>query len=659
MSNVGFDLEVFNKVAAAVAPPGGSANKPFAALGAIGPDLYQYIPISSALSDALDGVVKQAIQSLTPAQINALTPPPVDFTPIQSNPALASEAFEKPLMAAYSIVFREMVVPFWPIFQRDTALLNQLQTAANNQDSNALQSLASSTNQLTTDGAQLKQLTPTLLGVLSALTAVVALPPAIETVGTGAKPWLPQGNRPFEFLRWHLTDKFAQQLVSTASTDGQKAYAYGHLCHVAASVTAKPFINNIVGGPYRTHWWRNRWVSNYVDAWTYGRYQTPATMGGPNGDTPTPAYSSWSSIRTANLQEQFNVAGFTTPANALPDALNAVATGQLGTLPGAFPADLATYVNQAVQNAYPAMLIPAGLTMDAVSEAFAGLYAVVWFMTSGFGPMTPFDLGSAPSSCTTAPGWVTSGGSPPSPQQSGPSTAATVCGVVLAILALVLFIFQQWALGAAAVAGAIAAFASGGGIDWDQLACNLYWLRKSLLDGGNAIVDALVKSGLAYPAPAQLGIGSGDQPAVDNGPNGGMPLTKSNPSGSLWAPAMAFPHQLDTSVSGFADLDFGKFPTSDPETPQTMNFPLDPGYADQVVDGAGLQNGGMLNGNTFPSANLFFGDALSNAQQLIAAQASKLPSYNLDADRGYGWLTWGPPVNTFPGNGTVNNPIKE
>ena len=149
MSNVGFDLEVFNKVAAAVAPPGGSANKPFAALGAIGPDLYQYIPISSALSDALDGVVKQAIQSLTPAQISALTPPPVDFTPVQGNPALASEAFEKPLMAAYSIVFREIVVPFWPIFQRDTTLLNQLQTAANNQDSNALQSLASSTNQLT------------------------------------------------------------------------------------------------------------------------------------------------------------------------------------------------------------------------------------------------------------------------------------------------------------------------------------------------------------------------------------------------------------------------------------------------------------------------------------------------------------------------------
>ena len=52
-----------------------------------------------------------------------------------------------------------------------------------------------------------------------------------------------------------------------------------------------------------------------------------------------------------------------------------------------------------------------------------------------------------------------------------------------------------------------------------------------------------------------------------------------------------------------------------------MNFPLDPCYADQVVDGAGLQNGGMLNGNTFPSANLFFGDAVSNAQQLIAAQA--------------------------------------
>jgi hypothetical protein len=83
MSNVAFDLEVFKLVAAAVPPPG---NATFAALGSIGPDLYQYIPISSKLSDALDVQIQKAIESLTPAQITAhiaaKTVPEIDFSPI-------------------------------------------------------------------------------------------------------------------------------------------------------------------------------------------------------------------------------------------------------------------------------------------------------------------------------------------------------------------------------------------------------------------------------------------------------------------------------------------------------------------------------------------------------------------------------------------------
>ncbi len=50
MSNVAFDLEVLNKVAAAVPPPGSAASLPFAALGSLGPDLYEYVPISAKLS---------------------------------------------------------------------------------------------------------------------------------------------------------------------------------------------------------------------------------------------------------------------------------------------------------------------------------------------------------------------------------------------------------------------------------------------------------------------------------------------------------------------------------------------------------------------------------------------------------------------------------
>ena len=211
--------------------------------------------------------------------------------------------------------------------------------------------------------------------------------------------------------------------------------------------------------------------------------------------------------------------------------------------------------------------------------------------------------------------------------------------------------------------GAIAAFTSGGGIDWDQLACNLFWLRKGMLDASNALVDGLVKAGLAYPAPAKLGTVDANgvtHPAVDMTPNFGMPLTKSNSSDLAGvAGPLPYPHQLDTTNGGFADLNFAAFPPSAAETPQTTNLPLPPCYADRVIDGSGLVNGGMLVDGVFPSTNKFFGDAVANAQQLIADQAQKLPPYNLDADRGYGWKTWNPQVGTFPGSGQVNNPKEE
>jgi hypothetical protein len=647
MSNIAFDLEVFRQVANAVSIPGDAK---YAALGSIGPDLYQYLPVSRDLSDALDKAVQKAID----AGFQPNTPPVVDFTDIKNNATLAREMFEKPLMSAYSVLFRRLVVPFWPIMQRDNDLLNQLQAAANAQDGDAVKALASSVDQLTADADELKKIVNEALGVTGAIGPLVAIPPAIEATGAQAKPWFPMTNRLFEFLRWHHTGLFTQNLVKKADTAEKKAYAYGFMCHVAASVTGKPFVNNIVGGHYRTHWWRNRLVSNFVDAWTYGRYTTPATM---SGDTPSLPYASWSSICAANLQERFNVAAFSAPAGDLPEAIKAVATGDLGTLPDKLPKDLADYIQAAIEDTHKPALRPAGFTPEAIQQAFVGLYAVVWFMTSGFGPMAPFDLGPAPASCTTPPDWVTGGGSPPSPQPSGPSTTDTVCGVLLAILAVVLFIFGAWVAGVAAVVGAILEFTAGGDMDWDQLACNLYWLRKGLLDAQNALVDGLVKSALAYPQPAKLGtvdVNGVVHPAVDMTANGGVPLTKSMPSESKWSPVPVFPHQLDTSSAGVADLNFASFPMTPLESPGTMNFPLQPCYADAVIDGSGVQNGGMLVDAPFPGANLFFGDAVSNAQQLIADQATKLPNYNLDADRGYGWKCWNPMLNTFPGSGSVS-----
>ncbi len=649
MPNVAFDLEVFKKVAATSQVPGDAK---FAQLGAIGPDLFKYLPISSKLSDALHDAFAKGIENHVAS--DTLT---FDLSAIRNDSALAIEFFEKPLMAAYSLLFREVIVEFWPLLQRDADTLAALQVAADHQDPNAVASLKDALQQVSEDGARLKQLAITLKGVQGILFQIIVIPPGIQSTNPQARPWLPFSNRLFEFLRWHRTNRFAGALQSLADADTKRAYAFGYLCHTAASVTGEPFINNIVGGPYRAHWWRNRLVSNFVDSWTFGRYETPATL---SGDTPSIPYPSWRNIRTANLQDGFNVASLTAPADGIPDAVSAVASGQLGGLPAQFPQDLAAYIQAAIDSVYPAAARPPGFTTDAIQQAFTGLFAVVWFMTAGFGPSSwdPSDLGDAPSACPTAPSWVTDGGSPPSPQ-SGPSVGDILAGIVFAICALIDFIFGSWGDGVALLKNAIGHF--GTQTDWDQFKCNTYWLRKLLLDAGLGLVDAMVQMALVYPAPSKLGTVDANgvtHPAVDLSANP-MPLTKSNAGvGDVASAGPIYPHRMDTSVATLADLHFSAFPVSTEETAPTLNFPIADVYADTATDGSGLQNGGMLADVVFPSANQFFGDALSNATQLLGVNGQGLPSFNLDADRGYGWKTWTATVGTFPGSGQVD-PVPE
>jgi hypothetical protein len=662
MPNVAFHHEVVNKVI--------SSPSTFAELGAIGPDLYQYLPISSDLSDTLDKIYQSVLGG-------GAVP-----NPLTSDPTLSAELNEKPLMSAYSLLFREIVEPFWPVLQREADVLGKLQTIANNHDQPGLDALLAVFGNkldqvLNDDAAQLKKLAPAGAAYQKMMPSFVQIAPPIQR-GAPAKPWDPTENRPSEFLRWHRTDKFAQSLVKNGTSANQQAYVQGHLCHVASAVTGEPFVNNIVGGPYRTHWWRNRFAGNFVDAWTFGRYETPATI---SGDTPSPAYGSWKDIRQSNLQKNFDVAGFGSPTDHLPDALKAVASGDLTALSLLLPAEIADLLRKTIKDTW---LLPANRPKDfaddlhidaATRQSFVGLFAVAWFMTSGFGPMTPFDLGAPPSSCTSTPTWVTSGGPPPSPKKSGPSTGATVCGVILAILALILFLFQQWALGAAAVAGAIALFESGKGIDFDVLACDVWWLRQMLLQAENALVNSLVLAGLAYPAPEKLGTvdGSGNWTPANGvsmvGNTDFTPLTKSNPGApaSGTAPVFLYPTQMDpTNPLGLPpDNDFGAYPPAAQENIPTMNYPPSPnanqpfGYADMVVDGSapqtpGLKNGGMVTASPFPSRNAYFGDAVANAKQLTSSGPSKVPSYNLDADRGYGWLTWIVDTGTFPNTGNVS-----
>jgi hypothetical protein len=52
------------------------------------------------------------------------------------------------------------------------------------------------------------------------------------------------------------------------------AYALGWVCHVGTDTVAHSFVNEQAGGPFRTHWQRHHLVENHIDAYNYEKTST-------------------------------------------------------------------------------------------------------------------------------------------------------------------------------------------------------------------------------------------------------------------------------------------------------------------------------------------------------------------------------------------------
>jgi hypothetical protein len=240
---------------------------------------------------------------------------------------------------------------------------------------------------------------------------------------------------------------------------------------------------------------------------------------------------------------------------------------------------------------------------------------------------------------------------------------------VAVILAVLFFIGGAWAAGLAAVKVAIEAAKAGKQVDWDKLRRDVSWLMALLWDAKEGVRKAFVAGALAYPMTKDLGV---SKPATDTS---GWPLCKvtEGPSGYPFRmdgrdevkPGLLAKPEVDDVQP---DLNFDYYPgfsdaTPDPsvnavkgELPPTIGWHLDgERYPSHVLEGMGLLNGGMLFDNgAFPTRGESFGDAVSNAVQLVQSEAQGLVDYNLDGDRGYGYKTWLPAPDTKPKDGKIN-----
>jgi hypothetical protein len=152
MPNLGFQLEVLKQVlnaraaqgdAVAVSITNSDSLMQFAVLGAMGPDVLRYMPVSTDLAAFLSSLIPSATSGITPtmgqikadaaaAQASLVALTAASATPAQQ--ALAFEMYFNPLGAAYSVLFSTLVIPLWPLLNQSTDVLNQLSVIVQNHD---------------------------------------------------------------------------------------------------------------------------------------------------------------------------------------------------------------------------------------------------------------------------------------------------------------------------------------------------------------------------------------------------------------------------------------------------------------------------------------------------------------------------------------------
>ena len=79
---------------------------------------------------------------------------------------------------------------------------------------------------------------------------------------------------------WQISNESDDDEPSPLASEGTRAYALGYMTHLATDVTGHAFVNQISGGPFRTHWQRHHLVENHMDAeWYIADPLTPASDG--------------------------------------------------------------------------------------------------------------------------------------------------------------------------------------------------------------------------------------------------------------------------------------------------------------------------------------------------------------------------------------------
>ena len=460
-----------------------------------------------------------------------------------------------------------------------------------------------------------------------------------------------------EQIYWQKTGDFTNSLVTEAEASGNEkfmAYAYGYVTSYAGLVSGSPFVNSIIGGNYRTDWWRQRWINTFVDAWTYGYYGAGATMA---SDTPNPVYEDWSGLCDAKLYEKIDFGGIT-----IEDILEVI--NKNIAFPSVLPEDFINFWRTAYEKVYGPIDPFGRFKPNSLNAAYLMTWAMLWFQTSGkvvgcnlAPPMTP------PENCGDEPSWADptvpgdgGGGSvPPEPTiESDPDVGKIITGAILALLGLGALAAGGLLSGGIAIGLGVTNIIEGASdINWNKLRCDLFWYRLYLYRGLSALHDVMILGGLQHPYPKELADDEtvmnflGFEFRFDSGKknvktrnlhvyppqpwNGAISIT------GLW---IERPNRAQEKPYTVPYISMDKYP----------NFFIDDD-ADNPLSKGAIKNsspnfihsdGGRIGkGESVAGADnlpIEFGNAVANILDLLSN--NEFPNWNMDADRGLAYQTW-------------------
>lgn len=459
------------------------------------------------------------------------------------------------------------------------------------------------------------------------------------------------------------TGRFLKALIEAAATGDAKtkAFALGANVGYAADLCGNPFINSIVNAPYRNHWWRHRFISNFVDTWVHGYHrQGGAVAVGMTGDNPAPMYTTWPNLREARLHDKLALG---LGVEAMMDAIR-----NDTPLPNVLPQALVDSWKTAYQSAYGPPTADSGVSDSGIQSAAAMWWLILWLQTSGEAiPCVPIDQIIQPSGCGARPPWVNVDGSvavgggqivepPPPSNDLDPDVGEIISGILLAILSLFTFASGNVGAGVAALLGAIYLIADGATEpDWDELRCWVGWVMVFFANLTNLLHDMMKFAGLGFPYTQELAHNPLALPMVTP-PDAAIATAR-----SVTFDTNDFPQAVWAALAS----DWAIRPTGTVETPEENAYPVANTYPHHFVDG--LSPGTTIDENplfALPGRpplvrdaaefnarkgmlsirrpfNTLFGNAVAVSLELINnTQPDELLDWDLYGDPGIGFPTW-------------------